>query len=394
MEASSDRFVRAVQKQWETHGSAALSARGISTAADAPVSSIYHHFGSLEQLFVSSQQVSLARAASWISGLLPECTGLTADDSAFPSFFAGIVDEWTGTQRPLAFAWRECQLLAEGNALFRPLSAEWDALWSDFWQQVGKRFALGAGTQVAARVFENENLLHMIRWRRTVDRAALDETANVLGAWLARKPVPATPWRDFARAEALRSVPSLPQRDDTAARIVTAAADLIANSGVSGLTHRAVADRSGLTLGTISHRFTTKSALLQAGFEGLYESNLERLQGGPTPMMAPDGGSVRTTLCDMIQHGASVRGSDELFMAVARDASLSEFGLQLRYLRGRTSFGMLQVLVGDARKVTQTEAALFSSFTTSQIRCFSGAGSVNTQATILAEIENLVSLLS
>jgi AcrR family transcriptional regulator len=393
MEASSDRFVRAVQGHWETQGSAALSARRISVLADAPVSSIYHHFGSLEQLFATSQQASLARAKGWLADSLTQVTGLPRGFDAFPGFFAEIIDEWAHAQRSLAFAWRECQLLAESNALFRPLSAEWDELWRGFWREAGTRFALGAGMPIAYRVFENESFLHMIRWRRLVDRAALDETARVLGAWLSRRPVPETPWRDFARAEAMRAMPDLPQRDETAARIVKAAAELISDAGVARLTHRAVADRAGLTLGTVSHKFATKSALLEAGFEGLYEANLNRLQGGPVSLSSPNRESVLAAIGGMILRGASVRGSDELFVAVARDPSLSQFGLQLRYLRGRTSMGTLQTLVGEERVITPAEAALFSSFTTSQIRSFAGAGTSFAEDSVRREIEALLDIL-
>ena len=393
MEASSDRFVRAVQQQWETHGSRALSVRRISTLADAPVSSIYHHFGSLEHLFVTAQKASLARTEAWLDERLGQFAGLSAGVAAFPPLFAGMMDEWTETQRGLAFAWRECQLLAEGSALFQPLVQEWDRLWSSFWEQVGDKLALGPATQIASRIFANESFLHMIRWRRLVDRSALDETAQVLGAWISRQPVPATPWRDYARDEALRAMPNLPKRDETATRIVQAAAQLINDAGAARLTHRAVADRAGLTLGSVSHKFATKSGLLEAGFEGLYEANLQKLQGSGEAMVSPDRNVVLAAVTDMILRAASVRGSDELIVAVARDPSLSQFGLQLRYLRGRTSMGALKALVGPGRRVSPTEAALFSSFMTSQIRFFAGRDPERTDGKVQAEVQGLLDLL-
>ncbi|MFD2136884.1 TetR/AcrR family transcriptional regulator [Novosphingobium resinovorum] len=70
----------------------------------------------------------------------------------------------------------------------------------------------------------------------------------------------------------------MPDRDETAARIVETAARIIDEDGLARLTHRAVAERAGLTLGTVSHKFRTKPALLEAAFEGLYRANVERLQ--------------------------------------------------------------------------------------------------------------------
>jgi AcrR family transcriptional regulator len=395
MKSSSDRFIRAVHDQWETHGGAVMSARRISLAADAPVSSIYHHFGSLEQLFAASQEFALERALSWRDDRLAQLAGLPPSVDALPGLFAEMADEWTNAQRSLAFAWRECQLLADSSPLLRPMAARWQELWGEFWQDVGQRLDLGEGTQIVQRVFENESFLHMIRWRRLVDRASLDEMARTLGAWLTRGPAPATPWRDFARSEALRAMPRLPERDDIASRIVIAAREIIGDCGVASLTHRAVADRAGLTLGTVSHKFPTKVALLEAGFEGLYAANLERLHGSDGTLNFDNPQAVRGVMIDMIAHGrVRLRGSDELYVAVARDPSLSQFGLQLRYLRGRTSLGTLQALVGANRMVTQVEAALFSSFTTSQIRQFSGMAGGNAAAVVGGEIDTLVAMLA
>ncbi|MYL98544.1 TetR family transcriptional regulator [Novosphingobium sp. FGD1] len=374
-----------------------MSARRISLAADAPVSSIYHHFGSLEQLFAASQEFALERALSWRDDRLAQLAGLSPSVDALPGLFAEMADEWTNAQRSLAFAWRECQLLTDSSPLLQPLAARWHGLWDGFWQEAGQRLGLGEGTQIVRRVFENESFLHMIRWRRLVDRASLDEMARTLGAWLTRGPAPATPWRDFARGEALRAMPRLPQRDETAARIVIAAREIIGDCGVASLTHRAVAERAGLTLGTVSHKFPTKVALLEAGFEGLYAANLERLQGSsdnPPNDHSPE--AVRDTMIGMVDMigRVRIRGSDELYVAVARDPSLSQFGLQLRYLRGRSSAGTLRALAGGKRAVTQAEAALFSSFATSQIRQFSGAKSADAATVIGGEIDILIAMLT
>lgn len=349
-------------------GAAGMSARQISGLTGAPVSSIYHHFGSLEHLFLRSQQACITAARQWGGEQLRQFDGFAPSPHAFAGFFAQIVDAWCEQSRPLAFAWRECQLLAQQSPLFREPAEQWSHVWERFWDDAADRFGLGDGTLVVRRVFENESFLHMIRWRRMVDRAALDETARSLSAWLTGTAMPVAPWREYAREEALCSMPTLPDRDDTAARIVDAAARIIDEEGLARLTHRAVADRGGLTLGTVSHKFRTKSALLEAAFEGLYRANVERLQ----PEAAPRG-DLADDLAGMLRRGGNARGSDELFVATARDPALRQFGAQLRYLRGRTSRGSLQDLVGEHRTVGVTEAALFSSFLTSQLRTYAGA---------------------
>lgn len=365
--SSYDRLIAAVREQWELVGVVGMSARQISSLTRAPVSSIYHHFGSLEHLFLASQQACIAEAQHWSQTQLREFDGLPNSPNAFASFFAQIVDAWCEQKRTLAFAWRECQLLAQQSTLFNDAARRWDQIWAQFWAEAVTRFALGHGALVTQRVFENESFLHMIRWRRLVDRAALDETARALAAWLTGAAMPAAPWREYAREEALRSMPTLPDRDDVAARIVDSAAGIIDKEGLARLTHRAVAERAGLTLGTISHKFRTKSALLEAAFEGLYRANVERMQ--PETRVR---GDLADDLAGMVRRGGSARGSDELFVATARDPALSQFGAQLRYLRGRTSRGALQELVAEGRTVGVTEASLFSSFLTAQLRAHAG----------------------
>ncbi len=384
---SYDRLIATVQEQWELGGAAGMSARQISGLTGAPVSSIYHHFGSLEHLFLRSQQACIAAARQWGEEQLRQFDGFAPSPHAFAGFFAQIVDAWCEQRRPLAFAWRECQLLAQQSPLFREPAEQWSQVWERFWDEAARRFGLGDGTLVVRRVFENESFLHMIRWRRMVDRAALDETARSLSAWLTGTAMPVAPWREYAREEALCSMPTLPDRDDTAARIVDAAARIIDEEGLARLTHRAVADRGGLTLGTVSHKFRTKSALLEAAFEGLYRANVERLQ----PETAPRG-DLADDLAGMLRRGGNARGSDELFLATARDPGLSQFGAQLRYLRGRTSRSTLQDLVGEHRTVGVTEAALFSSFLTSQLRIYARA-QTDTVRPIRAELTILTRLV-
>ncbi|MFD1958140.1 helix-turn-helix domain-containing protein [Novosphingobium panipatense] len=52
---SYDRLIAAVRTQWASVGAAAMSARQISALTAVPVSSIYHHFGSMEHLFAAAQ---------------------------------------------------------------------------------------------------------------------------------------------------------------------------------------------------------------------------------------------------------------------------------------------------------------------------------------------------
>ena len=391
---SSDRLVETVLNCWEETGQATLSARRISSLSGVPVSSIYYHFGSLEQLFLCAQDAALARARSWSNEQLRQLGYMNGDVAAFPAFFSETVDGWANDRRDLAFAWREGQLLGRDSELCRQACERWGALWSDFWQQVADRFGLGSGKIVAERVFENESFFHLMRWRRLFDRAGLDELGRGLGAWLTGAPMPPSPWRDAARDLAVQSMPPIPERDEAMARMTSAAVDLVSEEGVAGLTHRAVAERAGLTLGVVLHKFNTKSELLSAAFEGVYLANIGHLL---REQNAPDVSRRQTAIVDELVESISRvkgrRGLEELSLAVARDPSLHQFAAQLRYLRGRTSKSTLEAIVEGRRNVTGLEAALFSSFASSLTRLRESASPDVARAQVRTELESVLAVV-
>lgn len=372
-----------------------MSARQISHSAEAPVSSIYHHFGSLEHLFLASQHECLAGAQDWTERQIAQLDGLAGAPQSFAGFFAHIIDEWAQGQPVLAFAWRECLLLADRNALFRAAAEQWQALWRRFWRQAGAIFGLGANVIVAERVFDTESLYHLVRWRRAVDRAALEETGRGLAAWLMGAPAPPAPWRDFAHAEATRTIPVAPARDDITARIMAAAADLVASGGVAGVTHRATAERASVTLGTVSHKFPTKPALLEAAFEGIYAAMVAQAtesSGRDRPAATREETLADTALA--VVSTTQGAGRDELFLVVARDPALSSLGAQLRYLRGKSSRAGLQAIIGADRTASILEGALFSAFVSSQLRAYAGQSAADATQQAGDELAVLSALLT
>jgi AcrR family transcriptional regulator len=393
LKTSHDRLLETVFEQWEVEGHAAMSARRISSAADVPVSSIYHHFGSLEQLFSTAQEAALTAAQSWCDEQLQQLSELTGNPAAFAPLFSQIVDGWSHEQRRLAFAWREGMSLARRNDSFRECADKWTALWSQFWQEVARKFELGEQVVIVGRIFDNESFMHMLRWHRLTDRACLDEFGRGLGAWLSGIPAPEAPWREFARGQALRSMPPAASRDETAARIAAVAGEIIGTDGLTSLTHRAVAERAGLTLGMVIHKFRTKSQLVEAAFEDIYLAVVDRLKPPSTPSPSTQDGLALDIMADLISRNASERGGDELILAAARDPSLHQFAAQLRYLRGRTSITAVQAIIGEEGKASNLEAALLSSFASSVTRAYADVPAIESRDIIRNELEILASLI-
>lgn len=389
--SSKDRIIDAVLQLWEEVGSARMSVRMLAEAAGITVSSIYHHFGSLEQLFALAQEHARACAAAWCDEQLRDLRDVRLDRTAFAPLFAALIDDWAHGQRRLAFAWREGQQLARHDPFFQPGAARWDAFWIDFWAQVGRHCGLEERALLTARLFYSESFLHMIRWRRPVDRVGLDELARGWTAWLNGDPAPAAPMRDFARAEAERRMPVLPDRDDTASRIAEAAAAIVSQKGVAAMTHRAVAAQAGLTLGIVSHKFRTSAELMSAAFEALY-SKLS--PADPVEANGDDCPWSPEKMIETMRRSATNFGPDELIMVVARDPSFGHFAPQLRYLRGRSGGRHLQAILGPARPISALDAALFAGFSLGGLHAHLAAPEEDFGARIRQELRQLLDVIA
>jgi AcrR family transcriptional regulator len=391
--SSYNRLIEAIVDLWEHGGGEAVSARQISASASIPVSSIYHHFGSLERLFSVAQEEAQARARLWCEDRIGQLEGLPVNVARFPAFFAVTVDDWVTGQRPLAFAWREGQLLRTQSDAAAQIRSGWCALWADFWQRACAHFGIAPQARLVERFFDNEAFTHMLDWRRAVDRGGLDEYARGMAAWLTGRPVPAAPWRDFARIQALSTTPHAPDHDSTTTRIADAAAMLIEEAGPSAVTHRAVAERAGLTLGVVSHKRRTKAELLQAGFEAVYVGAIGRLRARTASIAPADPAAALDGLADFMTASLGGRGIDALHLAVARDPALRPFGLQLRYLRGTTSRHLLMMLRPDRPEPTHLEAALLSGFLSALGRRHADSSVDEARIAVREEMSALTALL-
>lgn len=393
--SSKDRIIHAVLQLWEEVGSTHMSVRLLAQTAVVPVSSIYHHFGSLEQLFVVAQDHARECAAAWRDAHLRDLASAQLDGAAFAPYFAALIDDWAQGQRRLAFAWREGQQLALRDPHFRAGAIRWNDFWRDFWVEVSAHFGLEQHANLTTLLFDSEGFFHMFRWRRAVDRAGLAELARGWTAWLTGEPAPLAPMRDFAREEALRELPALPDWDETAGRIAEAAAAIISEKGASSMTHRAVAAQAGLTLGIVSHKFRTSAELMGAAFEALYLRNVSR-SGGSIATQAADSDDPWSlnALVEIMQRSATNFGPEELYIVVARDPSFHHFAAQLRYLRGRSSGPHLQAIWGPSRLVTPLDAALFSGFMSGQLRTQLIVPEGDFALRIRRELEQLLDLIA
>jgi AcrR family transcriptional regulator len=305
-------------------GHAAISARTLAQRAGVPPSTLYNHFPSPDRVFLAAHEFALSQAQGWCAAqldqlpeLVPALAACRAADHILPvdalgPIMAALIDEWAQNQRQLAFAWRESFLLAHRDPSHRPVWRRWRRLWADFWDKVCQRFGIAQHGEWTSFFFEGEATLHMLPWRRIVDRGALDELCAGWVQWLNGSPAKEGAWRRYGREYAISSAPLLSAFDDTGKKIAAAAASVVEQHGMGKLTHRAVAAEANVSLGTVSARFRTSVDLVSAAFEMIYR----RLAAPEEPVPGP----------------SSHHGNEELMTATPRLPSRLSYRLAMEEL--------------------------------------------------------------
>lgn len=369
------KLISATLHAWEREGAAGAAARAISRAAGLPVSSIYYHFGTFEHLLVTAQGEALAAAEQWCALQIDAVQGDVDGARALGLLLATVIDDWCETQRPLAFAWVECQLMALRDPAYCAACAQWDALWQRFWGEICERLGLADVAGPTAWLFNSTSRLHLLRWRRPVDRAALSDLCDGWAGWLDGRLASPAPWFDHARRNTTGLLPPPPTNDASADTIATAAAAIIARQGIRALTYRAVAAEAGVTLGMVSYKFRTIGDLLQAAFEVIYQRIAPPavMEAFAAHSFSREEALSRISAIPMRE---DLLASDELLAASARAPELQALVARLRYDRGRSTGPMLQALLGDDRPIAPIDAAIFSGILSGRSRAYACSGGV------------------
>ncbi len=341
-------------------GAQGASARNVATRASASASSINYHFGSIEQLYGSSQRRAIQQADSWLDSRLTDAAaGAPWPTEAFPAFAAEMIDAWVDTRRVEAQA-EACDLMSRSRVPSDTVPL-WIDLWDQFWVQLLPLFTLDPEhAPIVSSILQSERLAHLARWRWPHDRAGLEEVCVRLVARLsgdASLLARASPWRSGAERLTQQET-GFPPLTGAAARIAQAVVAAVDEDGEEGLTHRAAAKRAGLSLGAVTHHFPTRSALTAAGYACLYQRLVDAAQGpGGRTAEHGDLGLHLSSMLD-ISAGAPGAGAFELFfLAATRDEALTPFAARVRYSRGLNTLRFLTPVAPD---LTRLDGVLLS----------------------------------
>lgn len=371
-------------------GMAAASARAIAAQAGTSASAINYNFGNLERLLLTVFRQGLEETRAWQEGRAREIAALPRSPDGAALALLHVIQAWAVDGRRLALIYQEAVTAAPGQGI----AAGWTGLWRDFWIETAERFGLAPiDGRVLHAFFEHEALYSLSAWSPALESAALTEmTEHFATLWLGASIRPmrgATPLAE--RTAGTRPFGSV---QPAAMRIAQAAAEVVEDKGLSGLTHRAVAACAGVTTGSVTHHFRSIEDLVAGAIRGqvqtMTEEAADRNDGPPSveDILTPEAlfAALRLHVTAESPSPAVIRRR-RLFLATVRRRELAPAGGVIRFSYGgtlRDSLGRVFGLSGDnlvlhASVLARLLAAVW----------FSCAGDENPHAARLALFERI-----
>ena len=348
------RLITAAATLVSEGGIAAASARAIATQAGASASAINYNFGNIERLLHAVFEHGVEETRAWLEACAHDIAALPRTSGGAALALVHVITAWASSGRRLALIYQEALTASPDHSP----SAAWTRLWRDFWQETAESFGLPAMKgRVLHAFFEHEALYHLSGWSPALESAALTEMVEHLAAiWL---DAPAHPSRDAIsmaeRAAGTRPHGSVPP---AAMRIAKAAAEVVEDKGLTGLTHRAVASHAGVTTGSVTHHFRSIEDLVAGAIRGQVQAMTDDavVQSQVAPptddILTPDilFSSLRPHVTAETPSSAVIRRR-RLFLAAVRRPDLAAAGAVIRFSYGgtlRDSLGRTFALPGDA----------------------------------------------
>ncbi|HJV43589.1 TetR/AcrR family transcriptional regulator [Caulobacter sp.] len=319
-------------------GIAAASARAIAASAGTAASAINYNFGNIERLLSTVFKQSVEETRAWLEHRARELNALPRSPDGAAFALLHVLDAWRRDEgRRLALTYQEAVTADPG----RGVAAAWTRVWRDFWTDVARDFGLAPiDGRVLHAFFEHEALYNLSTWSPALEALALTEMVERFAAlWLdAPDRAPRGAVVVAERAAGIRPYGSVPP---AAMRIAKAAALVVEDKGLTGLTHRAVAARAGVTTGSVTHHFRSIEDLVAGAIRGQVQAMTDEAGSGAPPpvddLVTIEGlfEALRLHVTAELPSPPVIRRR-RLFLAAVRRPELAGAGAVIRFAYGGT----------------------------------------------------------
>jgi AcrR family transcriptional regulator len=335
-----DRMIHAAAQLVSQEGIVGASARSVAAAVGAAPSAVNYNFGGMEQLLSLAFEHGATQTATWLEARRREIRALPTTPDGAAQALLHVLSEWTADGRSLALLYQESLAAGAGTGA----AAAWTLLWRDFWLTVAATLGLDPIEGRLLHVFfESEALYHLSTWSPALEKSVLAETCDHFAAtWLG---APRRAERGaLVLAERSAGARAHGSVAPAALRIAEAAAEVVEDRGLNGLTHRAVAARAGVTTGSVTHHFRSIEDLVAGAIRGQVQTLAqETIAHGNFVTPQEDENLTVERLFEAIRFHSIADGPPSpvlrrrrLFLAAVRRTDLAGAGAVIRFSHGGT----------------------------------------------------------
>ncbi len=339
---SAERLVSVARALILRLGADAVSTRLITDEAGMAPSAVNYHLGGLKQLFAlvfaEAEHETLLKQRA----ILADLAALPRKPEALADALAYVIRAWTAGSRDLALLYQESSTFrGEGTWSHAPWAASWGAFFEAYAASSPHREEHAALMRL---LFESEALYALSLWRPALEVLALSDLCGSFAAlYLDATPRAAT--GALALAEQQLHAREADPLHGRAKEFAVAAVRLVADQGLAGLTHRAVAAATGATVGAVAHYHPTAETLLSAAIRAQVQLLMERpgaLQAdGARDVSAQDLIHLIEGFADNAEGRAAVRARRGLFLATMHRPAWATAGATVRFAQGGTMAQLL-----------------------------------------------------
>jgi AcrR family transcriptional regulator len=351
------------------HGLGGATTRAIAERAGLSAALVNYRFGSRAGLVKATLDLCCRRDEEAWSGRAAKAAAVPLSRADLRAVLHAVLQDDFRSRRRYALVRWACLVETERSGAHREFSWRWIAGPTAFWRATLAAldldpamaplisltlFSTGLPYLFAEPSFEHDAWVHDL-----VDRLA-DRLIGVAPPRLGD-----SPWRAAAEKAAEDWLDRPARAGESAVRrtIIDGAVDLVMSQGVEALTHRAIAEHTGVALSSTTHHFRSLEDIL-------IEACLEVYRRARGKALA-QGVAREFSLADMMaglpaphaSEGAPLRGEmaaiHEVMFAISRAPAVRTMAIGLLAHTGRTSTTGLAALTGRRGDVDRIDGQLF-----------------------------------
>lgn len=267
-----DQIVRATMELIITEGVAAVTHKAVARQAGVSLAATTYYFKTKDDFLLEAIHDLMDQYRANVGALFErEIDGLSVD--SFGRLVEAFLHRGIGRFREANIAWSEIMHWLSRREAHQHLVREWTDDNIATWVALAEKFGVSDATVTGINTMDTHAGIMGMFQLFGKNEADLDRIFK-------NKQDPLQVLSPVGSEKVALNLPQrvTPKSRETREKVLYAALEILAEGGIQALTHKAVADRAGLTVAVPTYHFSSKSKLLAATFQQLVAETLDRFR--------------------------------------------------------------------------------------------------------------------